>query len=201
MKKRREVRKTEKIAKKVEKSDEQLYVDLLWLEAQVHPEPAVGEYLPTGLKRRLRKLHTDHFPPLQPLHVGKLNEKARDAGDVINLRFQNSRNGHLYKRMVIDLQFDFVFVGKVAKSVVFVPSDSEALLDNKRNRALITFLQIYKGEVQVCTMPHATCMHVAPTCLLALKEENQRMSRGPLIRFALKKKKLNSGACVARRSG
>ena len=151
----------------IEKEAEQLYVDLLWLELQVHPEPAVGEYLPIGLKRRLRKIHNDNFPPFKPFNVGKVNERGRDAGDVIITRFQNPRNGHVYKRMVIDEVYKSVFVGKVATSVVFVPSGSDDLLHNTRNNALITFLQVYKGEVQVCTMSRATCMHVAPTSCAA----------------------------------
>ena len=128
---------------------EQLYVDLVWLEAQVHPEEALGEYLPAGMDKRFRKLHDENFPPFKPHNLGKRTERSRDAARALRDRFQNARNGNTYKRMVVDDKFKHVFVGKVATSVVFVPSDSELLLDNKRNEYLALFLKLHKGEVQV----------------------------------------------------
>ena len=90
-------------------------------------------------------------PPscFKPQNQNKRNEKMRDPARIFRDRFQNARNAQAYKRVVINEKFKHVFVGKVADSVVFVPSDSELLVDNTRNEYLALFLQVHKGEVQV----------------------------------------------------
>ena len=133
-------------AKYLTGEQEALYVDLLWLEAQVHAEPSLGEYLPAGLAKRLRKLHNASFPPFKPFRAGRLNERARDVAEIINFRFMNARNGQCYKRMILDVKFRPVFEGKVANSVVFVPSDNELLIDNARNDHLIIFYKMHRDN-------------------------------------------------------
>ena len=150
----------------IEVNDEHLYLDLLWLEMQVHPEESLGEYLPSGVRRRLKKIHHMSYPPFKPLNSGKPNEKERDVGSVINIRFQNARNrgmggmvGRQYKRVIIDEAYKHVFKGKVAESVVFVPAGHELLLDNPRNDFLEAIIEVYSGKAQVRAMPCAAATH------------------------------------------
>ena len=154
-------------AKYIDTADLNLYVDCLWLEMQVHPEPSIGEYLGTGMKRRLKKIHNQHFPPPKPFNVGSVNEKPRDIGQIIALRFQNARNFRAgqatYKRMVIDEAFKCHFSSKVVESIVFVPAlnDIDGLLHNKRNAFLRTMVELYQGAgEEVRVMPCAAGTHV-----------------------------------------
>ena len=149
--------------------EEQLYLDLLWLFAQAHPEESMGEYLPSALRRALQKIHTDNFPPLKPMNYGQIQERPRNFSQAINLRFQNARNGtRKYKRMVIAEEFKHLFEGKVADSVVFVPNDSKLLEDNVRNDMLNIFVKLHKGEAEVLAC-HSLChlhAHCPPRVLL-----------------------------------
>ena len=62
------------------------------IDAQANPEESLGDYLPTGLPRRLEKVHEALLPPF--------GGKAA-ASKVYKLRFQNARDApNPYPRMV-----------------------------------------------------------------------------------------------------
>ena len=130
--------------------DEKLYLDKLWLFCQADPEPSVGDYLPSGMKQRLAKIHKQlKLPPFQPTRLGKPGAKERSTSDVFSNRFFNGRF-IAYKRIVLDERHRDRFSDKVQAHITFVASDSEALLDNERNAAFEYYLKVHSGAVAKC---------------------------------------------------
>lgn len=145
--------------------DEHLYLDLLWLDAQAHPEPALGDYLPHGLASRLAEIHSILLPPFKPFRLGKPGQRDRPPQAVITLRFQNARHARTpYKRMVLCDKFQ-EFIGEKSRiSITFVAEDSQHLVGNRRNDFMSTMIKVYReGTEQVCALiqSHLDPLHTA----------------------------------------
>jgi len=113
--------------------EEQLVVDLLWIDAHVNPEPSLGDYLPSGVTLRLGRVCTDLLPPFKPTKKGE----ARAPKDVIRLRHQNARDAPKpYARMVLSDELKEYIQSKSRSSVTWVEPSSEALVDNIRNSVM-----------------------------------------------------------------
>ena len=134
---------------------EALYVDLLWLAAQAHPEPSLGDYLPDGMAKQLGYLHRLLLPPFKPTNHGTPRALAREAGKTIALRFQNGRQQR-YPRLVLDESFKDHLGEKALKALgdsCFVPSSDERLLDNARNHFFGEMIKVHAGHLPVSRRP------------------------------------------------
>ena len=127
--------------------DEQLAVDLLWLDAHAHPEPSFGDYLPSGMPMRLGNICRELLPPFAPTRKGV----ARPQKKVIALSHQNRREAVApYKRMVLSLDFKECIQEKSRSSVTWVEPSSEALVDNVRNRVFDVGLVALRHAAATC---------------------------------------------------
>ena len=141
--------------------DAQLYLDRLWLDAQLHPEPSYGEYLPQGMGKQLKKLHQRMLlPAFRPDHLGKPYQKNKDPERVFVLRFQNGRQaGLVYRRIILDESFKERFGPKVVDRIVWVESTSEDLIGNVLNDFVSDMIDVYAGK-----KPVRACPPCSPMC-------------------------------------
>ena len=138
----------------MEDKDEHLAVDLLWLDAHVHPEPSMGDYLPSGLPGQIGRICGELLPPFAASKKGAV----RPAKQVITLRHQNARDAPTaYKRMVLSSEFQEYIQPKSRASVTWVdPSSVEQLTGNVRNTVMGELVGMYhksQGEPMIITLP------------------------------------------------
>lgn len=128
----------------LEQQDEQLFGDLIWLDAHANPEPSFGEYIPTGMAGRLSYVASMLIPPLKPSKKSQRTFKV-----FLNNRFTNGRNGFEFKRIVLDSLFRPLFSERCAARIRFVEAGDEELDKNTRNDIFTALVKVHKGELPV----------------------------------------------------
>ena len=145
---------------------EKLYLDLLWLCGQAHPDSSWGDYLPPGLTGRLEEVSNTMLPDLRPLASTSAKPSARRYKKTITLRFQNGRNGvGQMKRMVLDENLKEYITERCRPRVKFVPATSEQLIKNERNRIFAELIKVYRKELPVSFARVTPCRMLAQASL------------------------------------
>lgn len=132
-------------------NEERLYLDRAWLDAGLHPEPSIGEYLPEGMFKTLEKAHRAmKLPPFKPDRKGK----ARSVPKIIRWRWQNGRQeGLVYKRIMLDETYKSALPPKMAARITWVPAGDDMLKDNELNDFVGTMVDVYAGKLPVRRLP------------------------------------------------
>jgi len=140
-------------------NQEELYLDLLCLDLHANPEASIGDYLPSGMAKRLGNIHNARFPAFLPKHAeDQYLRTSRPAEKVITVRVQNQRF-LTYKRMVLDEQFKCYIQPKAQAHINFVPSDSDELIDNVRNEKMAELVAVYHHGAEKAALPLAVSLN------------------------------------------
>ena len=133
------------------KEEEALFVDAIFIDANLRGEKSIKDYLPAGMAKRIGKVWRIMTPPPLPFHRGQAGkEKARPEEKVALGRWLNARiagkEGKPYPRMILSEQYRDCFGEKVAGSVLFVPEGDEQLIDNVRNDLAYKLYMVYQEK-------------------------------------------------------